>query len=230
MPELTTQTIVAGLVAAFPTAKIGADNVRMYVRALQDIPVEELERAALAYAIDGKWMPSIRELRRAVIDARLGLPSPEEAWEQALRVANEPAKLKCPDCDDGTIEGTDDDRVEVDTGILDTMELGDEFREMLLRLADKAAEPRKLCPRCEGAGKIPNPSIDALAPPVRRALDYVGGRAEIWMTDSLPVIRAQFVKAYGRFQEQQTTRASLESAGLAELAGAIQPELPRGRD
>lgn len=233
----TAQTIVAGLAAAFPNAKIGADHIRMYVRALADLPPAELERAALAHAVDGRFFPSIRELRRTVMEARAGLPTQDEAWEQATdwseRYVREPREIRCPnpECVGGTVPGGEP--VHVDRSVLATIETP-EFREALERIADAMGTATQACPTCGGDGTIANPAREELRqhplrPAVQAALDHVGGPHGLVTSDVPEVIRAQFLKAYTRQRDSAVRRVSLESAGIGELAGAMHPELPPGQ-
>lgn len=232
----TPQTIIAALAAAFPSAKIGADHLRMYVRALADIPADELQQAALAYAVDGRFFPSIRELRRTVMEARTGLPTADEAWEQATRWAERAIRtgrtIRCPnpDCAAGVVAGGKP--VQLDRTALEIIS-NPAIRAAMERIADAAAQPTSLCPTCEGEAEIPNPALAELAadrphPAVMAALDHVGGPHGIVETDVPEVVRSQFLKAYGRRRDEEVRHASLESAGLGQLSGAMRAELPRG--
>lgn len=232
----TTQTIVAGLVAAFPNAKIGADHLRMYVRALADIPPEELERAALAHVMDGRFFPSVRELRRTVMENRAGLPSPDEAWELAERWSErymqEPKTIRCPEpgCVAGVVPGGEP--VQLDRSAIDTIQ-NPAIREAMERVVAAAAQPTQLCPRCNGDGEVENPRraallADPLPAAVKGALEHVGGPHALLSSDVPETLRSQFLKSYGRQRDTAVRRVSLESAGLGELAGAMHPELPAG--
>lgn len=231
----TTQTIVAGLAAAFPNAKIGADHLRMYVKALADIPPDELERAALAQVMDGRFFPSVRELRRTVMENRAGLPTPDEAWELAERwserYVREAGTIRCPEpgCVAGVVPGGKP--VQLDRSAIETIS-NPAIREAMERIVTAAAEPTQLCPRCNGDGEIPNPArqallADQLPDAVKGALEHVGGPHALLSTDVPETLRSQFLKSYGRLRDTAVRRVSLESAGLGELTGAMTPELPR---
>lgn len=231
----TTQTIVAGLAAAFPHAKIDAATVRVYVKALADIPADELERAALAHIIDGRFFPSVRELRRTVAEAQAGLPSPDDAWRQANLWAEQAVRegrtIRCPnqECYGGVVRGGEP--VRLDRAALDGIK-NQAIRAALERMVEQAAEPTGLCPTCGGDGEIPNPRRAELEanrphPAVMAALDHVGGPHGLLTADLPEVVRSQFLKAYDRIRDGAVRRISLEAAGLGELAGTTTPELPR---
>lgn len=189
-----TQKLVAGLAAAFPARTFGADNLRMYVRALGDIPDDELARAVSAFIADGQWFPTVRELRRAVVETRLGLPSAEEAWERAQHLAMLPVGFSpCDACGAVGYLGGNRDQDE-------------------------------LCPDCGGNGEVEtarSAALAAMTEPERAAFAFIGRRS-IADTDSPEVVRAQYAKAYQRARDTAVRLTSLDSAGMAELAPALR--------
>lgn len=208
-----TQTIIAALAAAFPTAKLHSETVAVYVRALADLPADELEPVAKAYMLEAAWFPTVRDLRRGVVERRLQLPSVDLAWEQALEWAQTPAKVKCPTgCDRGLLPGGDP--VTLDRSLLDP--ISDEgLRAELERIIEAANRPTRLCETCDGEGEIPNPDRIQLGDAVRRATEHIGGAAAINTSENLGILRAQFLKAYERAREAAISTENLTSAGLA---------------
>lgn len=207
-----------GLTKAFPTAKVDADNVRMYVRLLADIPTDELAAAAAAIAADSTYFPSVRELRRRVVEARLGLPDMDTAWELAERYATATAMVSCETCEGlGVVPGGEPlllDRTPLDAISDPTL------KALLGRVADKAQEPTMLCPACDGDGQVPNPDRPTLDAATKRALGHVGGVYGLREADSLSVVRAQFLKAYERAREETVAAVSIEGAAAAQLPAA----------
>lgn len=81
--------VIGMLIAAFPSTKAGEATVRVYVRDLADLPVDEVERAAILLRATVRFLPTIAEIRATVAEERLGLPSPIEAWEIVAAAAFE---------------------------------------------------------------------------------------------------------------------------------------------
>lgn len=211
MPADRTQ-LVAQLAAAFPQREIGPETVAVYVRALADIPTEELEPIAMAYMREGEWFPTIRDLRLGVIERRLQLPSVDEAWLQVLEWAAAPAKVKCtaPGCDRGVQPGGEP--VKLDRRGLKKI-TDRHLRASLERIISSAAEPTRLCDTCHGESEIANPDRPVLSAPVRQAAEHIGGAAGINTTENLGILRSQFLKAYDRARQD-----ALRSENLATLA------------
>lgn len=190
-----TQQIVAALAASYPHATIGVETVRVYVHALSDLSPAELAAAAGAWVrTEPQWFPTIGQLRRIVFEARLGLPSPEDAWAHAEALTFSPAEYAPCDMCAGT-----------------GYPPGDEFTAPCGRCngsGERETRRRGL--------------YGALTAPERAAYEHVGGRAAIAQTDRLEVVRAQFLKAYRAARDGAVREANLTSAGLPELAPALR--------
>ena len=79
--------IMAVLMSSYPNTKPTKETLSVYQRLLSDIPLEFLQAGALKHATENKWFPSVAELREASFDVMLnkpGIPSPYEAWEEAI--------------------------------------------------------------------------------------------------------------------------------------------------
>lgn len=73
--------------AAYPGFELTEFTVHIYVKALSDIPPEELTQAAYYHIMNSKFFPTISELRQAMIEIRKisgGLPAAIEAWGMVL--------------------------------------------------------------------------------------------------------------------------------------------------
>lgn len=62
------------------------EHVLLYGEFLADIPLDELEAAVRALITTSTWRPSIAEIRRAVLDRRQVVPTPELAAAQAAEL------------------------------------------------------------------------------------------------------------------------------------------------
>lgn len=67
--------------AAFPLQDFPASSVQVYMRALADLPAEEVALAVENLIGRAEWMPSIAAIRREVAEVRLGLPNETAAWQ-----------------------------------------------------------------------------------------------------------------------------------------------------
>lgn len=216
--------IIAELAASFPAAKISRETQIAYVRQLSDIPVDELELAARAHVLEAAWFPTVRDLRRAVAEARLQLPAGEAAWAQALEWADTRPTIRCTaGCDQGVLPGGEP--VELDRSLIDPIK-DDYLRGVLERTVKAAGEPTHLCETCGGAGEIPNPDRLELQQPVRQALEHIGGAAAIAGSENIGILRAQFLKAYDHVRDDAVRTENLTSAGLA-LDSGQRPAIER---
>lgn len=71
--------------AAWPQQPFGDVAVRVYAAQLADLPESDVYGAVDRLAKTSVRAPSIAEIRREAIEARLALPSADEAWDLALR-------------------------------------------------------------------------------------------------------------------------------------------------
>lgn len=205
--------IIAELAASFPAAKITRETQIAYVRQLADIPVEELADVARAHALESEWFPTVRDLRRGVIERRLALPTGEQAWQTVLDRATMPATVPCPArCDRGILAGGEP--IKVDRSLMKTIK-DRHLRGTLEKIAKAAAKPTHICDICEGEGEIPNPSLPELDVPTKAALAHIGGVSSIAMSENVGILRSQFLKAYGHIREEAIRTANLTSAGIA---------------
>lgn len=71
--------IVSGLAASFPQAKIGAENVAAYVRALSDLEAGGCRAACARIVASQAWFPTIATIRDSYFDSAFGFPSQDAA-------------------------------------------------------------------------------------------------------------------------------------------------------
>lgn len=191
---------VAILVAAYPEARLDPKTPDVYVRALDDLEANDLRDAVMTLIATSRRFPTVAELRETVVERRLALPAGIEAWELVAAYAGEPARYElCPDCG------------------------GRGWKD---------ADAEVACPCCRAEGRVEvgrQRRYDRLPPPARRALQAVGGSGAIQGSDSEPVIRAQFLKAYDVFRRQAVTDENLGSAGLALTRRETPAALIEGR-
>ncbi len=77
--------IVTGLVAAYPR-ELSESTLEVYVEDLRDCEPEALMRAVVQLRRTSKWLPTIAEIRAAVVDADTRFVSAAEAWHQAVQL------------------------------------------------------------------------------------------------------------------------------------------------
>lgn len=87
---------IAALTMAYPRSEFPQGSVELYVRMLADLDEREVAQAIERLIKRSTFLPSIAEIRLEVSEARLGLPTAEEAWEIATRgrVADAPEELR----------------------------------------------------------------------------------------------------------------------------------------
>jgi hypothetical protein len=83
---------------AYPRQDFPDRSVALYATALADLDDGELLAAVRRLIRRSAWLPSISEIREEVAEARLGLPSPDEAW--ALVQAETPKRSLPPEVAD----------------------------------------------------------------------------------------------------------------------------------
>ena len=75
--------LVAILKAAYPRQELKADTVSTYERLLQDLDHRAAEAAVLRHIATSLYFPTIADIRMAVAEWESGMPSPEQAWQEA---------------------------------------------------------------------------------------------------------------------------------------------------
>lgn len=87
---------IAALTLAYPRASFPEGSVQLYARMLADLAESEVAEAIERLIRRSTFLPTIAEIRTEVIDARLGLPTAEEAWEIVTRgsVKDAPEELR----------------------------------------------------------------------------------------------------------------------------------------
>lgn len=193
---------VSHLVDAYPTASLSADTLAVYARSLSDFTVQEAWRAINAWTSTERFFPSVSDLRHLVVEERLQLPSPEEAWEAVgRRLAWSPSAYEtCVEC----------------AGFGTRLhQPGD----------DRRSEAEIACPKCRGVGRFPLGKPPALDDVTKRALDFVGGPWAVRNAAEPGIVRGQFLKAHARFRQEEIRTANLVSLGVLEPAARRQAEL-----
>lgn len=76
--------LVALLQGAFPRAQLAEGTVEAYAQGLADLEAEEARLAIVALVRTSRFLPTIAEIREAVVEPELGLPLAEEAWSEVL--------------------------------------------------------------------------------------------------------------------------------------------------
>lgn len=71
---------VASLRAAYPNANLPVETVAVYVAALDDLEPGDVAAAVAKIIKTSRFFPTVAEIREAVGETRLNLPSPAEAW------------------------------------------------------------------------------------------------------------------------------------------------------
>lgn len=179
------QAIVALLLAAYPRADWPESTRTLYRESLSSFSFVEARSAVERIVATSDWPPSVAEIRRTIVEARLDLPSEIEAWELAVQhaAARRPGAPRlrclgcmgmrynldgdlCPDCD-GTGE-----RDEIDTTLL--------------------------------------PPVDDVT---RRAVQAVGGWRTIRESERPEHLRRDFVDVYRRLRAEAVERENLRMLG-----------------
>jgi hypothetical protein len=105
--------ILALLSHAYPGTVEPATRA-VYERALGDLDPEEVETAVMSLIALRPRLPAVSEIRAAVFERRLALPSPLEAWLAANELAFAPPAFEtCPECGGrGLLHGDDPEAAE----------------------------------------------------------------------------------------------------------------------
>lgn len=78
--------LMAGLLLAYPRHAVQQGQTAFYGRMLSDLGYGEVQAAVQAHIAESPYFPSVADIRGLVIERRLSLPSPAEAWEAANAV------------------------------------------------------------------------------------------------------------------------------------------------
>lgn len=76
---------IGALRDAYPTTEFPDRTVALYARMLADMDEAAVTRAVKRLIQGSRFLPKIAEIREAVAEEQLALPTPEEAWDIALR-------------------------------------------------------------------------------------------------------------------------------------------------
>lgn len=77
--------LVAVMMAAFPSAKVTADTSMVYERMLGDLDYPAANAAVEKLLATSRWMPTVSEIREAVLSLTEGEPKPGgEAWGEVI--------------------------------------------------------------------------------------------------------------------------------------------------
>jgi len=85
MSDEGTSAAIAILRDFYPRAEFPAGTVAAYTEVLSDWPSEEVVAAVRRLILTEKFLPSLAEIVREIAEARLTLPTPEQAWDIAER-------------------------------------------------------------------------------------------------------------------------------------------------
>lgn len=81
MPSSERLALIADLAAAFPLDRLPAETVTLYVRMVEDIPVDVLADAILALISTARRFPPVSAIREAAAEVMLALPTEHEALD-----------------------------------------------------------------------------------------------------------------------------------------------------
>ena len=81
---MSVPAVMADLKRAFPSREVTADVVALYERLLSDVDADDLRAAADDLMRTRDRFPTVHELREAVVERRLALPTEQEALAQVL--------------------------------------------------------------------------------------------------------------------------------------------------
>lgn len=87
-----TKLAVAALAAAFPRAEIRQETVSVYVRALADLPPAMVNRAVGRLIATSRFFPTVAEIREAVVESHVALPTVDQAAQQLTAGARRDAR------------------------------------------------------------------------------------------------------------------------------------------
>jgi hypothetical protein len=72
--------LVEELQAAFPAVTLSPESVEKYTSFLKDLPYEETADTLDEITASSTRFPTIADIRRPIIEAAIGIPTPEEAY------------------------------------------------------------------------------------------------------------------------------------------------------
>lgn len=192
MRESQAQALVAILLANYPRADWPEPTQKVYRAALADFEYVEAQTAVRRIVSVSEWPPSIAELRRTIVEARLGLPADVEAWDMATRhaAARGPGAPRryCLAC--------------AATGRSIDAEDG-------------------LCPECQGTGEDDVLDLDRMPPvpdPIPAAVRAVGGWRTLRTSERPEHLRRDFLDAYRRLRAERVERENLRMLGANDGA------------
>lgn len=82
MPPPSRKDLLQELANAYPRQAVPDATVMVYLRALQDVPPAELERAIRALIRESRFFPAVSEILERVAELALALPSEPDALAQ----------------------------------------------------------------------------------------------------------------------------------------------------
>ncbi len=79
-----TAMLLDALAAAFPRSEMSGETAQIYARFLADLSFDDAATAVATYIAEGKWFPTIGEIRTLAFADRRG-PDPDQAWGELLQ-------------------------------------------------------------------------------------------------------------------------------------------------
>lgn len=83
--------ILTVLACLYPRFTLTKETIKAYHAILQDIDMQLLKAATLQIGATSKWFPAASEIREAafeLVENESGIPTPGEAWAEAVRQVN----------------------------------------------------------------------------------------------------------------------------------------------
>lgn len=87
MTETQCEQLLAVLQGAYPRTEFSDDTIDVYTAMLSDLDFKAAQVAVRQLIATSKWLPTIAEIRRAVMDLVDPLPSTEDAWIEVMQQA-----------------------------------------------------------------------------------------------------------------------------------------------
>jgi hypothetical protein len=92
--------LVAVLLAAYPSAKASGGTSEVYEKLLADLDYATTNRAIAALISASKWLPTVAEIRAAVVEQERGpVENAAEAWGDVLRLISRYGAYRQPGAD-----------------------------------------------------------------------------------------------------------------------------------
>lgn len=187
MRDSQAMALVAILLANYPRADWPESTQAAYRMSLVDFDYTEATTAVHRIVAVSDWPPSIAELRRSIVELRLGLPSEVEAWDMATRhaAARGPGapRAYCLAC------ASTGKSIDTDDG---------------------------LCPECHGTGEQDVLDLDRMPPvpdPIPDAVRAVGGWRTVRSSERPEHLRRDFLDVYRRLRAERVERENLRMLG-----------------